>query len=296
MWRRWRALWGHWLASGGYLALALTGAHAARLHVWQPVVGLVAALALFAWLVTRQRLRAMGDTPTSRIASAAQGYVELRGLGKAMGGTPLLSPLTHLPCLWYRYKTERRQGDRWIEEERGTSDASFLIDDGSGECLIDPEGADITPRRRDTWQADGRRYTESVLLPGETLYAIGEFRTQGGMDLALDARADIAALINDWKNDMPALARRYDRNGDGTLDLDEWEQVRRDARAEVEQRHAQLRAAPDTHRLVLPADGRPFLVSAQASERFERQLRWWAWAHAGVFLLALGVLGWAHAH
>jgi len=109
MWRRWRALWGHWLASGGYLALALTGAHAARLHVWQPVVGLVAALALFAWLVTRQRLRAMGDTPTSRIASAAQGYVELRGLGKAMGGTPLLSPLTHLPCLWYRYKTERRQ-------------------------------------------------------------------------------------------------------------------------------------------------------------------------------------------
>ncbi|HWS12694.1 MAG TPA: hypothetical protein VN279_07855, partial [Rhodocyclaceae bacterium] len=51
---------------------------------------LIALLSFFVWLSAVRRARAIGDTPTARVASCAQGYAELRGRGKALGGLPLL--------------------------------------------------------------------------------------------------------------------------------------------------------------------------------------------------------------
>lgn len=111
---------------------------------------LAGAISLLAWTSTTRRRRAIDDTPTSRIAAAAQGYVELQGVGKQLAGLPLLSPLSGLPCLWYRYRIERRDSDnRWVHEDSGESDGSFILDDGSGECLVDPEGAELLVTRKD---------------------------------------------------------------------------------------------------------------------------------------------------
>ncbi len=148
------------------------------------------------------RKRIIEDTPTARIRSAAQGYVELTGIGKLMDGPPIISPLTGTQCTWYSYQIEERRRSRrrtrWVTVDRGTSDELFLLEDETGTCVIDPEGAGVTPAARDIWYgatprpasgpgggrrwfSGGRyRYTEQRLHPGEPLFAIGLFETVGG--------------------------------------------------------------------------------------------------------------------
>ena len=48
------------------------------------------------------------------------------------------SPVNGLPCLWYRYRIERRNGDKWEHVESGMSHDTFGVSDGSGQILIDP--------------------------------------------------------------------------------------------------------------------------------------------------------------
>ena len=51
-------------------------------------------------------IRLVEDTPTAKIRSAPQGYVELEGVGKLMDGPPIIAKLSGLPCVWFRYKIE----------------------------------------------------------------------------------------------------------------------------------------------------------------------------------------------
>lgn len=291
MWQRWRGATEQWLVSGGYLVLLMAGAQMESMQAWTAIAGLMAVLALLAWQGALRRHRAIHDTPTSKIASAAQGFVELHGRGKALEGLPLLTPLTHLPCLWYRYKIERRDNNKWVPVEQGTSSASFLLDDGTGECVVDPEGAEITTQRTDTWTEGDRRYTQSLLLAQEAIYVLGDFRSHSGADLALNTRQDLAELLNEWKSDMPGLLKRYDHNDDGQLDLQEWERVRQDAQHTVNKNHQARRATPQSHHVGRTGNGQPFLISSLPPEKLGRRFRWWAYAHSAVFVAALVGLG-----
>ena len=58
-------------------------------------------------------------------------------------GDGLVSPINGLPCLWYRYRVERKNGDHWEHVESGASHDTFGISDGSGQLLVDPDGAEI---------------------------------------------------------------------------------------------------------------------------------------------------------
>ena len=167
------------VTSGAQLLLLLI---AAKLHThtgWLVCLGLTAFISLFAWMSALRRLRVVRDTPTSRIASAAQGYVELIGRGKLMPDKPLLSKLTALPCLWYRYKIETRTGrNDWRTEDSGESYGFFMLEDDTGQCIIDPSGAEILTQHKETWTDLDYRYTEWLLLQLDNIYAIGHFRTQ----------------------------------------------------------------------------------------------------------------------
>ena len=284
--------YGQWLVSGGYLLLLFVGAQLESPAGWRATAAAIAALALVAWVLALRRARAVADTPTSNIASAAQGYAELRGRGRP-AGAPLVAPLRQLPCLWYRYRVERKQGDKWVTEENGESTDSFQLDDGSGRCLVDPEGAEILPRSKETWHQGDRRYTQALLIENEPIYALGNFHTLSGDSLRLDVREDVKHLLAEWKQDMPKLLERYDLDGDGALDLREWELARAQARREVDRNHRELRAAPATHLLGRPADGRLFLISSLPPEQIERHFVIWAVAHLAIFLLALAGSGYS---
>lgn len=286
---RLRRAWGQWAASAVYLLPAFLGFQLDTPAGWRISAALVAALAFAAWIAALRRARVIADTPTSAVATAAQGYVELLGRGTPLAGAPLLSPLNGLPCLWYRYTVERKQGDNWVTESRGESTDSFLLDDGSGQCLLDPEGAEVLPNATEVWQpAAHRRCTQSVLRAGEPLYALGHFRTLGSVALDLNVAEDVKHLLADWKRDRPRLLARFDLDGDGELDLREWELARAQARREVARNHRELRAAPDLHLLERPPDGRLFLISSLPPETIRHRYLRWAFFHVAVFLAALG--------
>jgi hypothetical protein len=111
---------------------------------------LAAGLTFFSWMSCYRRLRAIADTPSSRIDSAAQGYVELIGTLRAVPGFPLHSPPSGEPCVWYQYWERIYTGIRW-EGGAGKSEVPFMIEDGSGVCLVMPRGAEmngIDPKSR----------------------------------------------------------------------------------------------------------------------------------------------------
>ena len=290
---RLRREYGQFITSGAQLLLLLVGAKLESRAGWLACVALMAAISLVAWLSTLRRRRAIADTPTSRIASAAQGYVELRGTGRPLDEPPLLSHLTSLPCLWYRYQVEEKSGsEKWHTVSSGESDVALILEDGSGRCLIDVDGAEILTRHKESWARDDRRYTEWKLLINDPLYALGEFRSIGGATLELDAGSDIKTLLAGWKNDQPTLLKRFDLNADGAIDINEWSLARRAARREVEKQHRQARQEADLHTLRSPNNGQLYLISNLDPDKIARRYLWWAIFHLAVFFAALGALPW----
>ena len=279
------------VTSGGQLALLFIGVQTESALGMFVCVALMAPLSLFVWISAWRRARAVDDTPTSRVASAAQGYTELIGTGKPLGGQPLLGRLSKRPCLWYRFKIEHRDSDnKWHIKEQGESDASFILDDGSGECVVDPVGAEILVSQRESWEQGDHRYTEWRLLEGQSLYVLGQFATRGSGDLALNANEDVKLLLSEWKRQPDELAKRFDLDGNGQLDMTEWALARSQAKREVAAQHRALRTIPETHVLHLPADGRLFLISDLDPSRLARKFRLWAYFHIVVFFASLASL------
>lgn len=253
-----------------------------------------ASIGMIAWLMALNRRRSITDTPTSRIATAAQGFVELQGRGRLFGEQALLSPLTGLPCLWYRFVVEERDRDnKWRTVQTGISDVSFVLDDGSGEALVDPDGAEVITRHRERWQRGNRRYTEWKLIAGDDIYALGSFRTINGHSEALSASRDTGQLLAEWKMDRPTLLKRFDLDGDGQIDMREWALARAAAQREVHQRHREIRARADTHLVDRPRNGRPYLLANIDPARLASRYLWWAVTHVGVALATVSAIPWA---
>lgn len=281
------------LVLGGYLALLGIGAQVESREGWVIALALMALVAFVAWMMSFRRARAIGDTPASRIASAAQGYVELVGRGRNLPDFPVLSKLTNLPCLWYRYIVEQRTANnKWERVASGRSDESFVLEDGSGQCLVDPQHAEVVPRSKETWHQGDNRYTEWLILAHETVYVLGEFSTIDGENLALDLKHDISALLADWKRDHPGLLSRFDLDRDGQISEKEWMLARSQARRDVRKTHNELRTQPGTHLLHQPRDGRLFLISNIDPAHLSRRYTTWAWIHLVVLLGAVGASGW----
>lgn len=286
--------YGDLVTSGGQLILLLIGFKTESSLGMFVCVALMVPLSLVAWTSAYRRARAVDDTPTSKVASAAQGYSELIGSGRPLAGTPLLSPLTQLPCLWYRYTVERKDSEnKWVQESKGESDASFILDDGTGECLIDPEGAEMLVTKKDTWMQGDRRYTQWLLIERQRIYALGQFATRGSVDLDLSVAEDVKQLLAEWKTRPAELMQRFDLDRNGQLDLKEWELARAQAKREVLANHRELRASAELNVMHLPDDGRLYLISDMEPDSLAGKYRWWSWFHIAVFfgaLIALPIL------
>ncbi|GAB4121945.1 MAG: hypothetical protein Fur0040_02330 [Sideroxydans sp.] len=291
----WRFHYSQFLTSGGQLILLFAGFHSGSRSVWLACLGLMALFSLFAWAATLRRYRLIRGTPTSHIASAAQGYVEL--LGTAMPhGAPILGRHSHLPCLWYRYRVERKNHkNQWQTVSTGQSEAPFCLDDGSGRCVVDPAGAEIVTRHQETWRQGNERYTEWTLLPNDPLYVLGEFQTRSG-DHGLTHNELVKQVLLEWKADRADLHRRFDLDGNGVLDMQEWLLARQAAKREADRQLTVARAQPDTHFARKPHDGRLYLISNLPPELLARRYLRWAWLHLVFFCVGLGGIAWLLAH
>ena len=293
-----------------------------QLKFWIAVIGLAAGAAYSFWYGFKAwaKNRTVEDTPTSRVRSAAQGYVELTGRGRPPPDSSNKAPLTGTPCTWWRYKIEERRSTgrsrSWSTIQSDTSVAPFLLDDGTGHCLIDPRGAEVFPGAKDVWYGpeewpqvhipngtgvfawlvdnlvtDRYRYTEYRLQADEELYAIGAFRSLGGASVQ-DPDDAVAALLHAWKEDPATLLARFDTNHDGTLSVAEWEQARAAARREVLEHRGAETKPPSMNVLADPGDGRSFLLAACDAETLARRFRYRALAGLCGFVGGSAALTW----
>ena len=281
-----RQLYVNLITSGGHLLLLFVGFQIEEKAAWPWILALISAISFLAWISNKRRSRLILDTPTSRIASAAQGYVELSGKAKQAHEYPLLSKLSTLPCVWYRYTIEEENSDKkgYHTIDKGMSDDLILIDDGSGQCFIDTDCAEILTRHKNTWTKSGYRYTEYLLSPFDTIYAIGEFTTMGGAGSTLDAKGDLNELLAEWKRDKAQLLERFDLNKDGEIDSREWELAVLAAKREVAKQHIEIQLKDGVHTLRKPKDDQLFLISNLPEEHLARKYVLWGWFHLLVFL------------
>lgn len=293
-------------------------------HFWIVAVILIATAlgsfyAIFHFL---RRLRIMEDTPTSLVRSAAQGYVELDGIGLLMRGTPVVAPLSGVTCTWYSFKVEEKESvstgrggrrERWRVIRSETSDDLFLLRDETGDCVIDPEGAEVTPAITEVWYGDspmwatgtqrGRtgffarnqyryRYTEKRMHPNDPLYAIGQFHTVGGAQELPNTHDEVRQLLAEWKRNQVALHARFDSNNDGVLSVEEWERVRKTAHQEVLKAQRERAIGPVHNLLTQSGDGRPYILSVMPQEELVGRFRLYAAGGLTLFLLAGAVATW----
>lgn len=277
--------------------------------------GLVIYLFYLIWK-NFHRARVIEDIPTARVRSAAQGYVELEGEGHVAPGQVVVAPLTGSPCVWYRYKIEKERhgshrsgGSDWSTVDSGQSEEIFVFTDGTGECLIDPRGAEVTPGVRKVWYGSSKwpgsqekrglfgellgkryRYTEERIDRG-VVYVLGWFDTLRSTDTPVDA--EVGGLLRTWKQDQDTLLQRFDSDGNGFLDQGEWQNARQQAHRQVLQNRAERSAEPAVNVVRDTGhDRHPFLISAKPqfllTDRYRR--------HALYSLLgsvvAVGVLAW----
>jgi hypothetical protein len=264
------------------------------------------------------KTRAIEDTPVARIRSAAHGYVEIAGAGDVPPKVTIKGPLTGLQCTWWEYKIEERGGGRqrnWRTVDSMRSETAFLLDDGTGKCLVDPRGAEVVPHVHTVWYGSTEwpeyripdadsvvgkffdallaggpyRYTERRLSVGERLCVLGEFRTSGGVG-AVDPEDAILQLLHEWKSDQAKLLERFDANRNGQIDADEWEQVRAAARAQVLARQHADELQPAVPVVTQPGDGRAFLLAASDRASLARRYRLQAALSIAVFVLCAAAI------
>ncbi|KAB2309148.1 hypothetical protein F8A87_10150 [Betaproteobacteria bacterium SCN2] len=281
----WRHAYANTALTGGNLAFLLIALKSPTPAGVGISAGLVGITSLYAWYVNLRRFSAVADTPTARISSAPQGYVEIVGKGVHTEGSQLISPTSGLPCLWYRFIVEKKHGNKWRRVGGGVSTEPFGIDDGTGEALVEPDQAEIITSRKQVTTRGQHRHTEWNLIEGETLYVLGEHATIGGANAVLDLRQDVSALLSAWKRDWPALVQRFDLNGDGGISLDEWERAREAALENVTRQHQETRLEPGMHLLRKPP-GRLYLIANRTPRHLASRYRFWAWTHLGLVAAA----------
>lgn len=241
------------------------------------------------YLLLKRRIE---DTPTSKIRSMAMGAVEVQG--RATRKYALVSPISGLPCVYYRIRKYRRKRShssrplissnnqsQWaLVSISSSNNVPFLLDDGTGTLEVVPDGAKLKirtthagsgsmaqlPFSTRSTQDSNARWEEEIIPDGSYIYILGFAHTYNAAPTHQDL---LRQALNELKQDQERL-HQFDRNGDGHIDASEWDQARRATANEVA--HTQLRQSATTHTSVRariskpPRSDYPFLIAETESE------------------------------
>lgn len=241
------------------------------------LLGIVAYCLYFGFLELKASL-AIKDTVTSRISSAAQGYVEI--IGKGLSGQSLSAPLSGLPCLWYEY-SEYQNKSIWPNWFAGSKDwklvssgkfhEPFVISDGTAACQVDPKGALMSNLDHDIWYDGKRRFHELLLLANKDIYVLGNFVTMGEEHAKAKVNKEVSALINEWKQTPEVMKAAFDLDNDGEISMQEMALVRARAQRGVKEKTEVKVEAVNT--IGKPKDKRPFVISHHPHSKLVRRHR-----------------------
>lgn len=250
--------------------------------------------------------RTVENTPTSKIRSMSMGMVEVCGHVERV--YDLRAPYSDTRCVHYRCRVFRRtqthDGPQWrLIKNENSRTLPFNIRDKTGRVRIAPEGAALhITRNRQTFKTElphlmsglsigpNTEVVEEVIPEGALIYVLGFAKISqpsgGGI------RQEMLQRLRNLKRD-PARLMRYDRNGDGKIDLTEWE----DARSDVERRlYAESLQSPGgfySENIVIgrsPLGSAPFIIADTEKALLHRiGLRIALQLAAGLCSLAAGI-------
>ena len=204
------------------------------------LVVLLVATGYFAYCAFK-RYRFVDGTATSKIRSAAQGHVELKGRGEWMPNDSIRSPFSNRSCVWYHCTLDKksRSGKRssWTNITDERSGQLFHLVDETGVCIIDPDDAHVIPESEITWyghSTDARsqapqksswlrigfgnyRFRERLLLTASPLYALGWFSTARHDPSAEFISKRVKDMVQGWKLQPGRYLGDYDLDGNGTI-------------------------------------------------------------------------------
>lgn len=277
------------LLSGAFhFGIVCIAAQANDAGVWPYALVAMSIVSFFAWLANFRRYRQIADLPTSKVASAAQGYVELFGKSEMIDGETITSQLSGTACCWFSYQIEEKNSkNEWSVRDSGQSVRHFHLVDDTGKCVISPDGAEVLTNDGRVWESGSERYTEWLLLPRSTLYAIGEFRTGSAVASPVaDENAQTGALLAEWKQNQARLLERFDLDKDGKIDMKEWELARLQARREIRKQldDPSAQSIDGINLLRKPSDGRLFLLANEMPDKLGARYRFWSWVHLALFI------------
>lgn len=260
------------------LVTVLLGAHLKSPKTTVFFALLFAAVSAAGWIISYRRVRHIADTPTSKIASAAQGYVEFFGHTAQHPGHKVLSKYGNRQCVWYRYRVHDTSRKNAIVES-GLSHDSFLIRDRTGMCTVYPEGAEVVTDHKREWKVGKLLYVERYIYEADQLYALGEFATLRNADVDYDLNAEVSDRLREMKANKPLLLKRFDKNGDGEIDLKEWELARREAVTEALKTRQEALAQPGIPVMRKPSGRRLYLLATRHPKQLQFRYRAWALFH-----------------
>lgn len=158
---------------------------------------------------------------------------------------------------------------------------SFILRDKTGDCVIDPEKAEVIC---DRCQA-GHMWHEWSIRVGDPVYAIGYFSSGGAAaERHVNLKAEYARVAQE--RDKEAYAARYDANKDGKVDQQEKALARDALKRDAMKEYA---GQGGIHTLGPSPDGRPFLVIGASHEHVGSRYRRLTVIHLCVFIVSLGV-------
>jgi hypothetical protein len=227
--------------------------------------------------------------------------------GRAERCYALVTPVTQIPCIYYRlsrYHRQERNGSWQLSTQQSSGFHPFWLRDATGKVLIDPLEADLRAGNRQEGSGDGlnnvfldrvhrpdsdEKWVEESIPEGEMLYVLGFSapRRSGEESLHEATGTRLRALKQSHE-----LRQRFDHNGDGQIDADEWDEARRVMADEVARIHlaGRQQRRKQEESLVIAAPPRrslPFLIAQSLNEKAVTRALWWralAFFLVGLFL------------
>jgi len=217
-----------------------------------------------------QRKRFILDIPRCAVRAAAIGGVEVSG--KAVGPYTLVAPLSQRDCLYYRVviRVLRKSAGQIVDEVC----APLFVDDGTGELMIYPEGAEM---QLAGFEGDAGEYLARILsrhgftkddleaaeeyciLPDDNIFVMGTLRE------------------NPWATKSPGDSS-LSRIGPGFVSLDEADLLRHEAFPVLDPSLPSGAAQGREFNLYPPAilmqGQNPFVISTRSQREVVSQLAW----------------------
>jgi hypothetical protein len=270
------------------------------------MLGLVFALfAFWKMFADYRRARLISNIPTAKVRSAPQGYIELSGQAVAMEGPVIRSPVSLKECVWYHYTIEERRShydssgrrsSRWDVVKAETSDDLFLLRDETGDCVIDPESAEVITNYNRRWYGDDlaqrRRFKEKLILAGQPLYAIGWHQSFSESEPE-SFRREVTQLLRHWKQNPDLLIQDYDTDGDGQISFNEWDKVRHNASEQIKRERDKRRNTQLSMIKQSPNRYQHFILSVEPEQRLVRRYQLAAMGSLILFFSLGTALVWA---